>query len=190
MPSTFTTAPEEVQPLSILLNWEAVFSIAPQPTIMDPCAGYGCILNALAAEVPLVAERARLVSNDANASMPTDLHFDMFSEEQWSTAPDAVHILMGSPPFHLADLALADWVNRAGLFSALHVPGDWVQSGPAYRRAYWAWLQHEGRVAELRGLPRVPYRGTRRCSWLVVFASKELKDLLWQAANECFTWFY
>lgn len=188
-PITFPTTQAEVTPLSQLVDWPSLFDISPSPVLMDPCAGEGNILASLASEVPDIAIRAWLYCNDVNNAYPADFHFDCLQPEEWRAAPPELDVLVCSPPFELADIIFGDLAIRARLFAACHLPGDYVSNGPPYRRAWWAWLQSQGRTAELRGLPRVPMRGTRRCSWFMVFASSALRDRLWASQHECFTLF-
>ena len=188
-PLTFATTFEEVQPLSTLINWDAVCNIISSPVIMDPCAGEGAILSALRAEIPKVEERATTISNDINTGFKTDYHFDIINPEDWSVVLPQVDVFICSPPFNLLDAILPDLVLRATTCTICHTPGDYLQNGPSYRRKWWAYLQSQGRTAELRGLCRVKGRGTRRCSWLCIFATAQLRDTLWLSRHECFTLF-
>lgn len=188
-PVTFPTTPAEVSPLAQLLDWPSLFSLSPSPVLLDPCAGEGNILSSLATEVPEMTGRAILYSNDVNWSYPADFHFDCLQPAEWGQVPSELDVLVCSPPFELADPIFGDLAMRARLFTACHLPGDYVSNGPPYRRAWWAWLQSQGRTAELRGLPRVPWRGTRRCSWFIVFTSRALRDQLWLSEHECHTLF-
>lgn len=188
-PITFATQPEEVQPLTLLINWDRIFQYVPSPVIMDPCAGHKSILIALATELPKVAEHGILLSNDINTCYSTDMHFDVIDPEQWSQAPAHLDVIISSVPWELADAILPDLVLRARLLCAFHLSSDWVANGPPWRRCWIAWLQSQGCFAEIRGLPRVKGRATRRCTWLIIFKSPELKDLLWQAHTDCFTLF-
>ena len=188
-PVTHPTVPEEVQPLAALLDWDRLLMLEPHPLIMDPCAGHGSILAALTEELPKLHLHAQLVNNDINTSYNTHLHFDCMAAEDWSVAPEAVDMFICSPPFQLVDLLLPLLVQKARICVALHVPADYISNGPAYRRKYWSYLQHEGRVAEIRGLCRVKDRPTRRCAWINIFASAELKEALWQSTVENFTLF-
>ena len=187
-PITFPTMPEEVEPLGPLLNWDQIFKLEPSPVMIDPCAGAdGAILSALADEVPQVATKATLLNNDINTSYPTQLHFDALRPEEWAVAPTKLDIITASPPFQLLDPFLGEFVLRANLFVCMHCPSDYIANGPAYRRTFWNWYQEAGLTAELRGLPRVKGRNTRRCSWLIIFRTPELKRRIWQASVDCFT---
>lgn len=186
-PVTHPTVPEEVQPLGALLDWDRLLMLEPSPTMMDPCAGNGNILAALAEELPWLEQRGKLINNDINTEYDTHLHFDCMTEEDWIVAPQDVDVFICSPPFQLIDILLPLLVQRARICVALHVPADYISNGPAYRRMYWSYLQHEGRIAEIRGLCRVKDRPTRRCAWILVFASQELKEALWQSTVDSFT---
>lgn len=188
-PVTFATTHAEVAPLAQLVDWSSLLDINPSPVLLDPCTGEGNILASLAEEVPSLGGRALMYGNDVNSAYPADFHFDCLQPEEWRAAPLDIDVLICSPPFELADPIFSDLALRAGLFAACHLPGDYVSNGPPYRRAWWAWLQSQGRTAELRGLPRVPLRGTRRCSWFFVWRSSELRDRLWASQFECFTLF-
>lgn len=188
-PLTFATTPEEVQPLSALINWERLLKLQPEPWIMDPCAAEGAILSTLKMELPAVARSAVLLSNDINTGFPTDYHFDIITPDEWNVLPQHPDLLICSPPFNLLDAILPDLVLRAKICTMCHIPGDYIHNGPAYRRKWWAHLQSQGRTAEIRGLCRVKGRGTRRCSWLCIFATASLKQALWQCRFECFTLF-
>jgi len=188
-PVTFPTLAAEVAPLASVVNWEYLLDTVQAPVLFDPCAGEGNILAALASEVPLLEARAPLYNNDVNSAYPADFHFDCLEPSEWATAPAEPDVLLCSPPFELADPIFGDLAIRAQMFAACHLPGDYISNGPSYRRAWWSWLQSQGRTAELRGLPRAPLRGTRRCSWFFVFASQAVRDSLWAPQHECFTWF-
>lgn len=188
-PVTFVTQPEEVQPLTRLIDWPEVFHAYPRLLIMDPCAGKRSILLAIAAELPMAVEYATFISNDINPSYDTDMHFDVMDPMQWASAPSDLDIIVSSVPWELADAILPDLVLRARLFCAFHVSSDWIANGPLWRRCWIAWLQNEGVLAEIRGLPRVKGRGTRRCTWLIIFASPEIKNMFWQPTLDCFTLF-
>jgi hypothetical protein len=186
-PVTFATEPEEVQPLTVLINWDIVFPMVNRPVIFDPCAGHNSIFRALTDELPRVAQDARLSSNDINLKYNTDFHFDIIDPYQWRSGPETVDITLASVPWELADAMIPDLTLRTGLFSAFHLSSDWVANGPAWRRNWIAWLQSEGRLGEIRGLPRVKSRSTRRCTWVIIFSSADIKKALWQAEVDCFT---
>jgi hypothetical protein len=188
-PVTFATTPAEVTPLTTLLDWNQLCLLKPCPVIMDPCAGNLAIAKTLREELPLIAARGCLLNNDVDTSHPTEFHFDCIDPEQWQVVPWDVDAFVCSPPFDLIDCLWPYLVLKAKIFTALHVPGDYISNGPQWRRSFWAHLQQEGRAVEIRGLPRVKGRGTRRCSWIIVFASPEVKEMFWQAQNDCFTLF-
>jgi hypothetical protein len=189
-PITWSTTPEEILPLTYLIHWHNALRLIPGPVILDPCAGHGWILATLADELPSLAAEAVFCNNDINHNLPTHLHFDAASSEEWDhAAPDPVDIIITSCPFEITDAMLPEFVIRAKLFVALHCQSDFIQNGPSYRRSYWAWLQSQGRTAEIRGLPRAKNRNTRRCTWLLIFASAEIKESLWQGLAESCTLF-
>ena len=189
-PVTFPTMPEEITPLTSMIDWNQLFKIKEIPTIMDPCAGNRAINRTLMSELPLLATRAHFINNDVDPTQPTELHFDCVRPNEWETAvPHDVDVFATSPPFDFIDCIWPYLVMKAEIFTALHVPGDYISNGPPWRRSYWAYLQQEGVAVELRGLPRVKGRGTRRCSWIIVFAKPEYKDLFWQSQKDCLTLF-
>ena len=188
-PITFPTTPEEVIPLTSMLDWNQLSQLAITPVVMDPCAGNMAINRTLHQELPLLAERAYLMSNDVDVTHPTEFHFDCVNPDEWTVVPYEVDVFVCSPPFDIIDCIWPYLVMQAEVFTALHVPGDYISNGPPWRRAYWSYLQQEGLAVELRGLPRVKGRGTRRCSWIIVFATTEYKQLFWQAQTDCFTLF-
>lgn len=187
-PVAFYTEPEEVQPLGALINWERLLKHQPSPVLLDPCAGpTGAILAALAEEVPCLQTRAKLVNNDINTSYPTQLQFDALNPVEWDIAPTKIDIIIASPPFQLLDPFVGECLHRASLFTCIHCPADYVSNGPVFRRTLWSWLQQQDRTAEIRGLPRAKERNTRRCSWIIIFKSRLLKQQLWQSSIDCFT---
>jgi hypothetical protein len=188
-PITFATEPEEVQPLTVLLNSDRILRRSSRPVIFDPCAGDNSIFSALSTELPGLAQKAQLISNDINTKYNTDFHFDIIHPDQWQGGPAVVDIILASVPWELADAMIPDLTHRTKLFSAFHLSSDWVGNGPAWRRNWIAWLQSEGRLAEIRGLPRAKTRATRRCTWVIIFSSQKTKEALWQAGIDCFTWF-
>jgi hypothetical protein len=131
--------------------------------------------------------RALLLNNDINTAFPTSLHFDALQLEEWELAPPNIDIIIASPPFQLLDPFLGEFLMRASLFVCIHTPSDYIANGPTYRRSLWNWYQEAGLTAELRGLPRVKARNTRRCSWLIIFKISEFKKRFWQASVDCFT---
>jgi hypothetical protein len=188
-PVTFSTSAEELDPLTVLINWSRVKRIRPHPVLLDPCAGTWNIMRYLAEMVPEL-KHAELHNNDINPDMPADLCFDCVSPYGWYQAPERVDIFVTSLPFETIDVIAPDLVSRATLFTALHIPGDWVTNGPKYRRLWHSWLSlEENRVCEIRGLERVKGRSTRRCSWLIIFSTRDIKEALWQATTDCFTLF-
>ena len=188
-PLTFATTQEEVQPLSALIHWDRLLWMVPRPCIMDPCAAEGAILSTLKQELPAVRSKATLISNDINTGFSTDYHFDIVTPDEWKVLQHPPDIFVCSPPFNLLDAILPDLVLRARICTLCHIPGDYIHHGPTYRRLWWTHLQSEGRTAEIRGLCRVKGRGTRRCSWLCIFATAAWKHALWQCRHECFTLF-
>ena len=168
-PVTFATEPEEVQPLSVPINWDRVCGITKNPVVFDPCAGHNSIISALSEELPRLEREANLLSNDINTGhmgYATDFHFDIVDPEQWPLGPAQVDIILASVPWELADAMVPNLALRARMFGAFRLSSDWVANGPVWRRNWIAWLQNEGRLAEIRRLPRVKSRATRRCTWV------------------------
>ena len=112
-PVTFATEPEEVQPLSVLINWDRVCGMTKNPVVFDPCAGHNSIISALSDELPRLAREANLLSNDIipitnynllsndiNTGYATDFHFDIVDPEQWPLGPAQVDIILASVECH------------------------------------------------------------------------------------------
>ena len=165
-PVTFATSPEEVRPLSVLINWRKLLRLCPQPVMLDPCAGEGTVLRTIKEEVPGL-KNAALYNNDVSSSHCTELTFDCVTPDEWAVAPSKIDIIMSSPPWNIADCMFPDFVSRSRLFTAMHNSGDWIASGPIFRRLYWAWLVSQNRAVEIRGLLRVKNRPTRRCTCIL-----------------------
>jgi hypothetical protein len=184
-PVTFSTSEAELEPLTVLINWSRVTKLRRYPVLLDPCAGTCAIMSFLKDSIPEL-QQAYIYNNDVNSELPVELSFDCVSAQ----GPAHIDVIVTSLPFEIIDVIAPELVQRASILTALHVPGDWITNGPKYRRLWHSWLSlEEGRVCEIRGLERVKGRPTRRCSWVIIFATKELKEYLWQATIDCFTLF-
>jgi hypothetical protein len=186
-PSTFATTHAEVACMLHLINWRKLLSRRRQLVVMDPCCGEGSIVAAFQHELPHVAARSQLLTNDVNPELPAHTHLDVVLADSWAELPSAVDVFVTSPPFEIIDCILPPLLERARVLVALHVPGDYISNGPAYRRSWWSKLQKQQRAVEVRGLPRAKGRPTRRCSWLLIFSTPALRHLLWQGAADCVT---
>jgi hypothetical protein len=188
-PTTFVTMPAEISPLADYIDWKQLTTWVKNPVIMDPCAGEGTIPLYLKESVPSLVNSA-MYTNDVSPCKLTDFHWDCVSPCSWENLPSNLDIIITSPPYEINDVIIGDLVLRSNWFTALHVQGDYISNGPSYRRSWYHWLETvEGRAVEIRGLPRIPTRATRRCSWIIVFRTSHIKEVLWKGRNNVVTLF-
>ena len=118
-----------------------------------------------------------MLRNDISGRHEAERHEDALQPGFYRQVKEFWHYdaIVGSPWFSVLDLALPLAVCFAPLV-AFPGPGDYVTNAPPIRREYLRALQGEGRLALLVGLPRG--RVGRRCLWLVVFASRALRERL------------
>lgn len=81
-------------------------------------------------------------------------------------APEAI---VTSPPFALNDLVLMHLLDLASKVVVLHALDSY--RGARHRKALFARLDEEERIHVIAGMPNTT---SRRCSWIVVFPTREL----------------
>jgi hypothetical protein len=176
-PVCYPTLEEEVYCLLDTIKWEKLPQRGELATLLDPCAGTGCLLAELWARLQHL--RLRFIGNDLHPAFDATYHLDATLPSSWEVMPrpDAI---VSSPPYELLDILFPEFIWRARVVAMLHVPGDYISNGPQHRRMLWAHLEREGLTATIEGLPRVAGRPMRRCAWLIIFKSAQLKERLWR----------
>ena len=164
-PECVATLVEEIEPLFRCVDFGQCSGV------LDPWSGTGTVARVLK------KEGLPVLRNDISGRHEAERHEDALQPGFYRRVKEAWHYdaIVGSPWFSVLDLTLPLAVCFAPLV-AFHVPGDYVTNAPPIRREYLRALQGEGRLALLVGLPRG--RVGRRCLWLVVFASRALRERL------------
>ncbi|GIM13919.1 hypothetical protein Vretimale_16977, partial [Volvox reticuliferus] len=162
-PECVETADEEIRPLLDTVD------LSRCAGVLDPWTGKGNVARVLRKHGLLVH------CNDVNPSHPADRHEDALQPDFYRRVLELwpYDAIVCSPLFALLDLALPLAVLFAPVV-AMHVPGHFVTDAHDARRRYLKGLAKEGRLSLIMGLPRG--RMGRRCMWIVVFASRSLRD--------------
>jgi hypothetical protein len=96
-PVTFVTMPEEVRPLTVLINWRKLAKLSANPVILDPCAGEGNVLRTIREEIPWL-RNACFYNNDVSPEHHYELNFDCVNPSEWAAAPSQIDAIICSPP--------------------------------------------------------------------------------------------
>ena len=164
-PECVETHPHEVEPLLSAVDFGTCH------WVLDPWAGTKGVAAAFR------QRGITCVTNDINPVHRTDTHCDALQPSWYlgfynrGNPPDAI---VTSPWFRLLDLALPLAVLYATKVAALHVPGHYITDAHPARVRYLHTLHRQGRLAIIVALPR-KHMG-RRCLWIVVFASRTLRN--------------
>jgi site-specific DNA-cytosine methylase len=160
-----TTLPEVEALLQIV-------DLSQAPNVLDPWSGTGGVTDNLR------TAGLHVRSNDINPAHKAHTHEDalqpVFYRRRLREGP--VDAIVTSPWFAMLDLALPLAVLTASKVVCAHVPGHYVTDATAPRRAWLAALKDQGRLHFIWGLPKGEIG--RRCMWLLVFATPELRDTL------------
>ena len=171
-PECVATSPDEVLPLL------AHVDLRGQGTMLDPWCGTQGIASALR------SQGLTVFTNDINPRHPADSHSDALQPAFYSAlaAKGWADVVVTSPRFLLADLALPLAVHFARVAVCMHLPGHYLTDAhPA--RLHWLRRMHaSGRLHVVMGLPKGPLG--RRCVWLVVVASAALRKRLLAGAGQ------
>ena len=165
-PECVHTMPGEVQRLLDALDFSTMHRI------LDPWSGTGGVAKMFR------KAGVHVVTNDINSAHAADTHEDAlqpsFYHKLLQDGP--IDAIVMSPWFAMLDLALPLAVLAASVVVCAHVPGHYFTNATGPRHQWLGNLVNSGRVQFIWGLPRGPMG--RRCAWLIVFASTELRKKL------------
>ncbi|GLC44517.1 hypothetical protein PLESTB_000064800 [Pleodorina starrii] len=145
--------------------------------VLDPWAGKGTVVRALQ------QKGYRVFSNDPFDGHVADRHEDPLQPGFYLRVQDVwpFDAVVSSPWAAAVDLALP-LAARFAPIVAMHVAAHYVTDAHEARRRYLRSLTEAGRLALILGLPKGVWG--RRCVWLVVFASRGLRDQLLRAKGQ------
>ena len=165
-PECVATCPDEV--LTLLAHVD----LRGLGMMLDPWSGTQGIASTLR------AHGLPVFTNDINPSHPADSHSDALQPSFYSAlaARSMADVVVASPRFLLADLALPLAVRFARVAVCMHLPGHYLTDAHPARLRWLRCLHAAGRLHVIMGLPKGPLG--RRCIWLVVLASASLRKRL------------
>jgi transposase InsO family protein len=158
------TATDEVTPLLSQVDFSAV------RVVVEPWCGTGGVTARLQ-ECGVMIH-----TNDRDPQREAQTHLDALQPgtwRQWQVEWGCIDAVVTSPWFTLLDLALPLAMAYAEMVVCCHVPGHFLTDAHPARAAWLARLHRQGRMHVVMGLPRGVMG--RRCLWLLIFASRELK---------------
>ena len=170
-PECVATLHAEVLPLLAHVDLRGV------GVVLDPWCGTQGIAATLR------AHGLSVLTNDINPSHPADSHGDALQPSFYSAlaAQGLVDVVVTSPRFILADLALPLAVHFAKVAACMHLPGHYLTDAHPARLSWLRALHAAGRLHVVLGLPKGPLG--RRCMWVVVLASPGLRKRLLPGAG-------
>ena len=140
--------------------------------ILDPWASTGKIARYYE------LKGVKVYTNDVNPAFEADFNMDPLQPGSYQVMEQEIRIdaIIASPWFALLDLAIPLALRAAQSVVCTHVPGHYISDAHPIRRRWLNELISEDRLHVLYGLPKGPLG--RRCAWLIVFASPQLKRAL------------
>ena len=171
-PRCVTTTREEVQALADHILLEQL------GTIFDPWAG----TQGIAKTLLRLNKGCAIVSNDLDVSQPASFHLNALYPETYRVVSKgtAYKAIITSPWFQWLDLALPLAARFTQTVACIHVPCHYIGDSIAARSSWITELQAQGRIFIIAALPRGPMG--RRCAWLLVFASAQMKQKILRPA--------
>ena len=136
----------------------------------DPCAGTGTFARLATSANPNVR---KVYTRDIDETHPG---LDFYGDSLASQVPPKVDFIIMSPPFKSADLWLAWGVAQGVDVFIMHVAGDSFSNSYDARKVFYAPFLNNNLMHMVEGLPLVPGRKKRRCSFIVLFKNEAMRN--------------
>ena len=135
----------------------------------DPCAGTGTLARLATSLNPNVC---KVYTRDIDETHPgLDFYGDTFASE----VPSHLDFIIMSPPFKPADLWFAWGVAQVVDVFIMHLAGDSFLNSYDARKDFYAPFLNNDLMHMVEGLPLVPGRKKRRCSFVVLFKNADIR---------------